>query len=205
MRLLTTLCFLLAFGSLKAQLDTDYLLVLKKASTADINATTTAGKGALVYNTDDDKVYKFDGASWTVASDGDADSSNELQALSYDPVTHIVTLTDGGTIDLSGLAPDKDWTISGNDQYSAVSGNVGVGNTAPSVKLDVTGSVHASETVNVGANATGSRLSITDNAFSGSMLDVQTDDQGPWAFRILNNSYSANLAKAFRMYQANNG
>ncbi|MHC4693842.1 MAG: hypothetical protein ACYS67_13955 [Planctomycetota bacterium] len=32
---------------------------------------------------------------------------------------------------------DNDWTISGNDMYSAVSGNVGIGTTSPSAKLDV--------------------------------------------------------------------
>jgi len=206
MRLLIIIGFLVAFGSLKAQLDPNYLLVLKKATTAEINAVTTAEKGALVYNTDDDKVYQFDGAVWVVsAADGDADSTNELQALSYDPITHVVTLVNGGTIDLSGLAPDADWTITGNDQYSAVSGNVGVGNSSPSVKLDVTGDIHSTSTMNIGPNSSGSRLSIFDNGHAGSMFDVQTDDQGPWAFRILNNSYSADLAKSFRMYQSNNG
>jgi hypothetical protein len=34
---------------------------------------------------------------------------------------------------------DDDWTISGNNVYSAVSGNVGIGNTSPAYKLDVLG------------------------------------------------------------------
>jgi hypothetical protein len=33
--------------------------------------------------------------------------------------------------------PDNDWTISGNDQYSAVSGNVGIGTTGPTEDLHV--------------------------------------------------------------------
>ena len=37
--------------------------------------------------------------------------------------------------------PDNDWTISGNNQYSAVSGNVGIGTSNPLVKLDVNGSI----------------------------------------------------------------
>lgn len=34
---------------------------------------------------------------------------------------------------------DGDWTISGNDMYSSISGNVGIGSSSPNVKLDVIG------------------------------------------------------------------
>ncbi|MGB1270032.1 MAG: tail fiber domain-containing protein [Flavobacteriaceae bacterium] len=34
---------------------------------------------------------------------------------------------------------DNDWTVTGNDMYNANSGNVGVGNTAPSTKFHITG------------------------------------------------------------------
>ncbi|HHB77734.1 MAG TPA: hypothetical protein ENK85_00710, partial [Saprospiraceae bacterium] len=88
---------LLVFGlhvDLFAQIDPELLLELKKGTTAEMNAITPA-KGVLLYNTDDDKVYRFDGTSW--ASMGD----------------------------------DGDWTRNGNDQYSAVSGNVGIGTNNP--------------------------------------------------------------------------
>ncbi|MCX6233221.1 MAG: hypothetical protein NT175_00640 [Bacteroidetes bacterium] len=39
-------------------------------------------------------------------------------------------------------ATDNDWTISGNDMYAAVSGNVGIGTTSPNHKLEVIGEVH---------------------------------------------------------------
>ncbi len=38
---------------------------------------------------------------------------------------------------------DLDWTISGNNMYSAVSGNVGVGTETPSEKLEVNGNIKA--------------------------------------------------------------
>jgi hypothetical protein len=38
--------------------------------------------------------------------------------------------------------PDEDWTISGNDIYSAVTGNVGIGDMTPSEKLDVNGNIN---------------------------------------------------------------
>lgn len=39
---------------------------------------------------------------------------------------------------------DTDWTISSNDQYSAVSGNVGIGTISPAAKLDVNGQLKVS-------------------------------------------------------------
>lgn len=82
-----------------------------------------------------------------------------LNAASVDPdsaVTSLngktgdVTLAAGSNITIfesgdtlyissSGAASDGDWTISGNNIYSAVSGNVGIGTPAPAVKLQLLG------------------------------------------------------------------
>lgn len=42
---------------------------------------------------------------------------------------------------------DNDWTISGNDLYNANTGNVGVGNTAPTAKLHITGTASGGGTL----------------------------------------------------------
>ncbi len=47
----------------------------------------------------------------------------------------------GCTVDQTGTGADADWTISGINMYSAVSGNVGIGLTNPTSKLDVAGSI----------------------------------------------------------------
>jgi hypothetical protein len=57
----------------------------------------------------------------------------------------------GDGSNLTGISgtTDNDWTISGDDMYSSVSGNVGIGTLAPGAKLDIQG------TVNIGADGTG--------------------------------------------------
>ena len=44
-----------------------------------------------------------------------------------------------------GGGADNDWTVSGNDMHSSVSGNVGIGVTSPSEKLEVNGNVKATD------------------------------------------------------------
>jgi len=42
-------------------------------------------------------------------------------------------------VPFGGGGADNDWTISGNDMYNANTGNIGVGNTAPTAALHITG------------------------------------------------------------------
>jgi hypothetical protein len=44
---------------------------------------------------------------------------------------------DGSNLTGLGAVTDNDWTVSGNDMYSAVSGFVGVGVTSPTYKMDI--------------------------------------------------------------------
>jgi len=44
-----------------------------------------------------------------------------------------------------GSSGDNDWTVSGNNLISAVSGNVGIGSSNPDEKLTVRGTIHAEE------------------------------------------------------------
>ncbi len=62
-----------------------------------------------------------------------------------------VMVTDGsGQLSWTDPVPDEDWTINGDDMYSAPSGNVGVGATNPQSKLDVGGDVRTSGNMGVG-------------------------------------------------------
>ncbi|NIP25182.1 MAG: hypothetical protein GWN67_12680 [Phycisphaerae bacterium] len=78
----------------------------------------------------------FDGdARWLEITirPGDSNDSNDFATLSprqkTTPAPYALYAESAGR--------DNDWTISGNDMYSAVSGNVGIGTTSPSAKLDV--------------------------------------------------------------------
>ncbi len=57
-------------------------------------------------------------------------------------VTATAFVGDGSN--LSGIVIDSGWTISGNDIYSSLSGNVGIGTTSPGTKLHIEGGSDAS-------------------------------------------------------------
>jgi hypothetical protein len=65
---------------------------------------------------------------------------------------------------------DGDWTIVGNNMYSAVPGSVGIGTASPAYKLDVVGDLKTSGAVLVGAN----RLEL-DPGFVRGNLRFQVD------------------------------
>ncbi|MBU2899499.1 hypothetical protein [Maribacter dokdonensis] len=73
-----------------AQLESGLLLGLTNATTADINATTDAAKGSLIFNTDTNQVYVFDGTSW-----------NQMgQKTTY---TGTFRISGSGTLSVSGI------------------------------------------------------------------------------------------------------
>ena len=108
-----------------------------------------------------------------------------------------VRITDGSqaagkvlTSDSVGLATwqtlpaagDSDWTISGTNMYSGVSGNVGIGTSSPAAKLDVSGDINVASVYKIGGNTVlsvagttntlvgvgaGAVNTGTDNTFSG--------------------------------------
>ncbi|MFW5658826.1 MAG: hypothetical protein ACOCZ8_02475 [Bacteroidota bacterium] len=82
--------------------------------TGNVGIGTTAPTAAL----DVDGALRFR----TGATDGYVLTSDASGNASW---TDPATLSDG------------DWTVSGNDQYSAVSGNVGIGTTSPGSRLDI--------------------------------------------------------------------
>lgn len=87
--ILYSIIFLTGF-IVNAQLESGLLLGLTNATTTDINATTDAAKGSLVFNTDTNQVYVFDGTSW-----------NQMgQKTTY---TGTFRISGSGTLSVSGI------------------------------------------------------------------------------------------------------
>ncbi len=63
---------------------------------------------------------------------------------------------------------DNDWTVSGNDLYSTPTGNVGIGTTTPSTKLDVNGKTKTAQ------------LQITTGATDGYVLTSDAAGNATW-------------------------
>ena len=85
--------------------------VLTRVTNAEMNSITPL-IGALVYNTDAQCIFQFTGTWNSLCNTGSDD-----QTLSFDPNTNILTLEDGGTVDLSLY-------INTDDQQISLAGNI---------------------------------------------------------------------------------
>lgn len=86
--------------------------------------------------------------------------AGQIKITGGSPVANRVLTSDatglGTWTDLNTLLPnDADWTVSGSNQYSAVTGNVGIGTSAPSQKLEVNGAGAFTGTLPAGNTSNG--------------------------------------------------
>ena len=82
-------------------------------------------------------------------------------------------------VTFGGGGADNDWTISGNDMYNANTGNVGVGNTAPTATLHITGT---------SSGGSGGTTSILSQDFDSSTLGSVTGTASTSDYQIITGS-----------------
>ncbi|WP_025742730.1 hypothetical protein, partial [Aquimarina pacifica] len=79
----------------------DKAFVLTRVTTSQMNSITPLN-GALLYNVDENCLFQYNNNSWTSLCQGNN------QQLSFNNTTNILTLENGGSIDLSSLINDAD-------------------------------------------------------------------------------------------------
>lgn len=111
-------------------------------TTLTINGGNSVNLSSIDTDTDtDDQTLSISGSTLTIA---DGNSVN-LSSVNTDDQTislagDNLTISGGNTISLAGLGgggTDTDWTVSGSDMYSGVSGDVGIGISTPESRLHV--------------------------------------------------------------------
>lgn len=91
--------------STRAQIEPELLVNITSATTADMITITTETAGSLVYNSDEGRIYQFDGINWNrFALEGSA--IVETKTTSYQ-----VTELDGGKVFVFDSATDTNLTI----------------------------------------------------------------------------------------------
>ncbi len=98
------------------------VFVLNKMTTSQMNAVLPLD-GAMVFNTDDKCIFIFEGTSWKSL----CNSGSDNQVISFDNTSNILTLENGGAVDLSAYVNDDTNELQ-DISTNATAGNISLSN-----------------------------------------------------------------------------
>ncbi|MGB2696612.1 MAG: tail fiber domain-containing protein [Candidatus Zixiibacteriota bacterium] len=154
----------------------DYSFQTLRADTADYALATSAVESDSDWTISGNDIYSAVSGSVGIGTSSPAEKLDVVgtaQMIGFKMSTgatagHVLTSDGDGAGTWQAATADTDWTISGSDIYSGVSGNVGIGTTSPAQKLDVTGT----------AQMTGFKM--PSGATAGHVLTSDGDGLGTW-------------------------
>ncbi len=124
-----------------------------------MSGSGTAGspyKLGLITTCSAGQIMKWNGGAWACASDIDTDTNTDQQTLSYNSVTNVLSLTNGGTINLSDLQDNTDaQAISRTGNTISITGNASTVDLTPyldntdSQTLTITNPSAGNHTINI--------------------------------------------------------
>lgn len=78
------------------------LTTLQRTATSFTSTLTATEKGLLIFDTDTNKFYYWNGTAWTVIEDS---TGTDSQTLSFNTATGLLSITGGNNVNLSGTPP----------------------------------------------------------------------------------------------------
>lgn len=116
----SVLLFFFVTSMVHAVLTEDLVLQIQTGTQVEINGMSSPVIGYTVYNTDDNKIYVYDGTSWMAT----ANDQQNIMGSGLSGTTLTVGISNGNsdTIDLSTLVDDADANVSNELQTLSISG-----------------------------------------------------------------------------------
>ena len=105
----------------------------------------------------------------------------------------------------------QDEGAGGIERFTILNGNVGINSIAPTARLDVNGTLNVSgvstfnSNVNVNADVTANSLTLDDDGTGNNILTVKSDDETPYGFVLINDTYKSSAPTGYKLSQSNSG